>query len=94
MWPAAGQGPASNIRVPWPQARPGMHPIQQVGPQKPLIRRFCPRVSSPILNFRAKNVRSLFRPASVFLHTVLYTSGTGPCDAGAGSDGADEVFLD
>ena len=48
MRPAAGPGPASNIPVPRPQARPGTRPIRQAGSQKPLFQRFCPRVLTPI----------------------------------------------
>ena len=69
IWPAAGQGSASNIPLPWPQARPGMHPIRQIRPPKPLIRRFCPRVASPS-----------FAPKTSVSYSVPYPSfRTGSC---------------
>ena len=74
--PAAGHGPCCVDPAPRPQAPPGPRPIRPVGPQKPLFRRFCPRVSSPI-----SRQNTLFRPVSVFSHTVLYMSGTAARDA-------------
>ena len=83
MRPAAGPGPASNIPVPRPQARPGTRPTQHTPPQKPLFRRFCPRVSSPIFAPKKPPPRFLFRPASVFSHTLLYTFGPAPASQAA-----------
>ena len=83
VWPAAGPGPASNIPVPRPQARPGTRPTQHTPPQKPLFRRFCPRVSSPIFAPKKPPPRFLFRPASVFSHTLLYTFGPAPASQAA-----------
>ena len=67
MWPvlrrsgAAGPSTARNAPDPADQA------------PKPVNSRILPACVKP--HFRAKYVRSLFHPVSVFSHTILYTSG-------------------
>ena len=77
VWPAAGPGPASNIPVPGPQARPGTHPIRQAGPQKPLFRSFARVCQAP---FSRQKPPSFLIPSCIclFAHCPVYVRARRP----------------